>query len=52
MFALGRAANELLAGADGQVPPALASLLGASTREVPRQRPSMAELAAGLASGG
>ncbi len=52
VFALARAANELLAGAEGQVPAALASLLGASTREVPRQRPSMAELAAGLAAGG
>ena len=50
VFALGRAANELLAAASGTVPPALASLLGAATREVPRQRPSMQELASALAS--
>lgn len=51
VFALARAARELLDAAEGQVPPALASLLGACTREVPSQRPSMAELAAGLAGG-
>jgi len=51
VFALGRAAGELLAAAQGQVPPALASLLAATTREVARQRPSMLELASALCSG-
>lgn len=48
VFALGRAAEELLAAAAGSAPPELSSLLRATTRQDPRQRPSLAELRAAL----